>query len=795
MKGAENIQPKNAAKGNQTEKAQPAEGAIPDYPFVPFIQPKLTIGAPDDPYEKEADAMADTVMRMPEQNFVQRKCAACMQEEQVQKKQAPLTESITPVVQRSLRVPNPDEVPADVPATDISRTIPVATKIAHFTSIVQNLCPSFTVAPSGSVVPTANPAPVSSALATGANPVGCCGINILVNGRDGKGGQDWKIEMSQLKGPSTRFGTTTFVLPPPNSALTFGDFTAAGNRVDINDTIVAGHEIVGHGVQEELDIHNQGDEDRESFNHHDPTVRIQNILQHEQGLPASMDRGLAASGVHRGESFGKVEIDNFALNSSSVAALPAAELDKLALAADFISKNQVLVDVIGHSDSSGSATAKQQISDDRANAVKQKLLTLGVTPTVLMDRLPTFTFNGNRFTRVAGVSDHQPPVTGAANPANWRRVEIFMVGHPAGAEIPPALPALGAATPGASLAAEQASPEPCHKLFANSAFPAPAAAPAVPVPAVPAPAAPVAPVAPAAPVAPVAPAAPAVVRPKLEPGLVQRRGNHPEEPDLIQRDERDDPPSPGHLQLPHWNEIQDPSRADHLKLNEGLTFRGVPFATSYAGEEDLEFNRQYEFYKEYGFGHIVQNLEKVPLFGHLVPHLAGFDPDAALANKTVPISVGNALNRDYPSLQERNDAPATIPIWSTSHNLLDGSFMQRKCAECEKEAQLQRKGEKEVPVLPDITAQSIESSKGGGTAMDTTTESFMSSRFGADFSDVRIHANSEAAQINRSINAKAFTTGKDVYFNEGQYQPASDSGKHLLAHELTHTLQQGNGLQ
>src|SRR4030095_10063138 len=58
--------------------------------------------------------------------------------------------------------------------------------------------------------------------------------------------------------------------------------------------------------------------------------------------------------------------------------------------------------------------------------------------------------------------------------------------------------------------------------------------------------------------------------------------------------------------------------------------------------------------------------------------------------------------------------------------------------------------------------------------------------------NVNIHSGSEAIQMNRELNAKAFTVGSDIYFSEGQYNPASDEGKHLLAHELTHTLQQSD---
>jgi hypothetical protein len=74
--------------------------------------------------------------------------------------------------------------------------------------------------------------------------------------------------------------------------------------------------------------------------------------------------------------------------------------------------------------------------------------------------------------------------------------------------------------------------------------------------------------------------------------------------------------------------------------------------------------------------------------------------------------------------------------------------------------------------------------------MPKGVQALMESRMGADFRDVRVHTGGEAAQLNRSIGARAFTQGNDVYFGAGEYSPETDSGQHLLAHELTHTVQQ-----
>lgn len=89
----------------------------------------------------------------------------------------------------------------------------------------------------------------------------------------------------------------------------------------------------------------------------------------------------------------------------------------------------------------------------------------------------------------------------------------------------------------------------------------------------------------------------------------------------------------------------------------------------------------------------------------------------------------------------------------------------------------------------------VSASKENGQPMGASAKSFMESRFGADFSGVRIHTGTAAAQLSADLNAQAFTTGNDIYFNEGKYSPETAGGRHLLAHELTHVIQQDtNGL-
>jgi len=82
-----------------------------------------------------------------------------------------------------------------------------------------------------------------------------------------------------------------------------------------------------------------------------------------------------------------------------------------------------------------------------------------------------------------------------------------------------------------------------------------------------------------------------------------------------------------------------------------------------------------------------------------------------------------------------------------------------------------------------------------GNFLPVNLERSMGSKIGADFSGVRIHDNPDSHAMNRQINANAFTRGNDIYFGEGQYHPETADGQRTIAHELTHTVQQGGSIQ
>ncbi len=162
--------------------------------------------------------------------------------------------------------------------------------------------------------------------------------------------------------------------------------------------------------------------------------------------------------------------------------------------------------------------------------------------------------------------------------------------------------------------------------------------------------------------------------------------------------------------------------------------------------------------------------------------------------RNLPIKCKLSIGSSVDPLEHEADAMADKVM-----RMPENGLIQRKCSSCEEEEKLQRKplasfiqkkGAHGGLVASASVSNRINSSRGKGSGLSGSTKSFMESRFETDFSNVNIHIGGEATQMNRELNAKAFTVGNDIYFNEGQYQPGSNEGKHLLAHELTHAVQQ-----
>jgi hypothetical protein len=84
----------------------------------------------------------------------------------------------------------------------------------------------------------------------------------------------------------------------------------------------------------------------------------------------------------------------------------------------------------------------------------------------------------------------------------------------------------------------------------------------------------------------------------------------------------------------------------------------------------------------------------------------------------------------------------------------------------------------------------IHSLRSGGQPLSQSLRNFFEPRFGYDFSQVRVHTDAQAAESARTLSARALTVGHDVVFGAGQYAPETTAGQRLLAHELTHAVQQ-----
>jgi Domain of unknown function (DUF4157) len=92
--------------------------------------------------------------------------------------------------------------------------------------------------------------------------------------------------------------------------------------------------------------------------------------------------------------------------------------------------------------------------------------------------------------------------------------------------------------------------------------------------------------------------------------------------------------------------------------------------------------------------------------------------------------------------------------------------------------------------LDETVSRAIHAKRGGGQPLEMGAQRDLGASMGHDFSDVHVHTDGEADRLNRAVRGEAFTTGKDIFFREGKYDPGSNQGRKLLAHELTHVVQQ-----
>lgn len=143
-------------------------------------------------------------------------------------------------------------------------------------------------------------------------------------------------------------------------------------------------------------------------------------------------------------------------------------------------------------------------------------------------------------------------------------------------------------------------------------------------------------------------------------------------------------------------------------------------------------------------------------------------------------------------MQEDDDEElvATEPLSECVQRYEDEEILQTKPLAPSITPVVQPQAEGSFEVGSELESRLV-ANNGGGSPLPEDVRTYMEPRFGADFSGVRVHTDGEATQMNRELNAQAFTHDRDIYMGEGKYDPSSHAGKRLLAHELTHVVQQG----
>lgn len=173
----------------------------------------------------------------------------------------------------------------------------------------------------------------------------------------------------------------------------------------------------------------------------------------------------------------------------------------------------------------------------------------------------------------------------------------------------------------------------------------------------------------------------------------------------------------------------------------------------------------------------------------------------ATANQVVQtLTQKEGVQRKCAACKEEEIAPKiqTKSIFESNDEAADAS-LQRKCVACQtsdiapKPATAKTTGI-HLQESSDLESR-LHSTKGGGSPLSKETQGSMETTFGTDFRGVRVHTDNSSVQMNQELGAQAFTHGSDIYFNSGKYDPGSRGGQHLLAHELTHVVQQGASLR
>ncbi|MEQ5801094.1 DUF4157 domain-containing protein [Halomonas sp. H10-9-1] len=146
----------------------------------------------------------------------------------------------------------------------------------------------------------------------------------------------------------------------------------------------------------------------------------------------------------------------------------------------------------------------------------------------------------------------------------------------------------------------------------------------------------------------------------------------------------------------------------------------------------------------------------------------------------------------HPKLWRKGEEEeAQTKLWRKAADEEEAPLMTKLWRQEEEEPQATAPSEGQQDTATAMVEQRIQNSRGNGTPLPDTVLKDMEQQFGQDFSRVVIHTDNEAAELCQKLNARAFTIGSDIYFAPGEFTPETETGRELLAHELTHVVQQG----
>src|ERR1700722_12416470 len=185
-------------------------------------------------------------------------------------------------------------------------------------------------------------------------------------------------------------------------------------------------------------------------------------------------------------------------------------------------------------------------------------------------------------------------------------------------------------------------------------------------------------------------------------------------------------------------------------------------------------------------------------FDPFVQRLFGSAPSGPPASVADTLSVQHFRAPVLQRAQRLYGNRASQQIVMRAHTVQRQCACGGTCAKCQEEEQ-QRQVQRQVQTTVQRSSAAPAPAQfdgipaSTGEQLDPATRQPMEAHFGADLADVRVHTGSEAAKSATSLDALAYTTGRDIYFASGMYAPSSDSGRRLLVHEVAHVVQQGSG--